>query len=270
MHQAVEVEVVGLLRQVVEEQHRAPLPGEEVLQRQHLAAVAQRPLRQQPDLRKAVEDDAGRRHARDLVHHHLDGLAELQVGGVDDRLLAFGIEAELGRDQLVDLDAVEIPAMRARHMQQFLPALRERDVEAALVLGPAFEHELERQRRLARAGLALDQVHAVAGIAAAENVIERPGPGRHRAGLGFEFRIVHGSLLATGRVVTAGAAGLKPRAEAATPRSPRPARTGRNSAAGAKTRRAKDAGACELENPAWPRKLEPDFQQRQEPRRWPV
>ena len=49
--------------QVVEHQHGRVVPGEIVLQRQDLAAVAQRALRQQADLRQAVEHDPVRLHA---------------------------------------------------------------------------------------------------------------------------------------------------------------------------------------------------------------
>ena len=52
---------VGLVRrQVVEQDDRAIAAREEMLQRQHLPAVAQRALRQQPQLGQAVENDARR------------------------------------------------------------------------------------------------------------------------------------------------------------------------------------------------------------------
>src|SRR3712207_8840607 len=44
-----------------------------------------------------------------LVHHHLDGLAKLQIGRVDDRLLPIAVEAELRRHQLKNVDAGKVP-----------------------------------------------------------------------------------------------------------------------------------------------------------------
>ena len=60
MGKAVDGFVVGVRGQVVQHQHRRALPGEVVLHRQDLAAVAQRALRQEPDLGEAVDDDADR------------------------------------------------------------------------------------------------------------------------------------------------------------------------------------------------------------------
>src|SRR3712207_7260599 len=39
-------------------------------------------------------------------------LAQLQVGGIDDRLFALRVEAKLGRHELENLDAGKIPAVR--------------------------------------------------------------------------------------------------------------------------------------------------------------
>ncbi len=54
-------------RQVVEQQHGRAVPGEVMLQREDLAPVAQRTLRQQTDLRQAVEHDAFRVHPFELA-----------------------------------------------------------------------------------------------------------------------------------------------------------------------------------------------------------
>ena len=52
--------------------------------------------------------------------------------------------------------------------------LGERDVEARLAAPHAFEQELQRERRLAHAGIAVDEIEAVARQAAAEDLVE-PG-----------------------------------------------------------------------------------------------
>ena len=82
--EAVQAEIVDHLRQVVQEQDGAAALREEMLERQHLSAEAERALGEKPDFRQAVEHDPGRSDALDLVLDQLHGLSELQVRGVDD------------------------------------------------------------------------------------------------------------------------------------------------------------------------------------------
>jgi hypothetical protein len=96
---------------------------------------------------------------------------------VQDRLLALGVEAELV-DELVELDAVERPAMRRRRGPQLLGALRQGDVEALLAVRDAVEQELQGERGLAGAGRALEQVEPPLGQAAGQDVVEPGDPGR--------------------------------------------------------------------------------------------
>ena len=58
VRQALQLQVAAARGEVVEQQHRAVAAGEELLERENLAAVAQRLARQQPHLRQRVEDDA--------------------------------------------------------------------------------------------------------------------------------------------------------------------------------------------------------------------
>jgi len=53
------VALAVLAREVVDQDNGYVPPGKELLQRQHLAPVAKRVLRQQTHFRQAVEDDAG-------------------------------------------------------------------------------------------------------------------------------------------------------------------------------------------------------------------
>ena len=92
--------------QVVEQQHGRAVAREIVLQRQDLAAVAQRALRQQADLGQAVEHDARGLGALDRLEDQLGGLAELEVGRIEQALLLVVVEQALGRHQLEDLDAL--------------------------------------------------------------------------------------------------------------------------------------------------------------------
>src|SRR6195952_1660862 len=60
MRDRVQLQVVLLRGEIVEQDDGAPPTGEEVLQREHLPAIAQRALRQEPQLGQAVEYDPGR------------------------------------------------------------------------------------------------------------------------------------------------------------------------------------------------------------------
>ena len=105
------VERVG--RQVVEQQHGRAVAREIMLERQDLAAIAQRTLREQADLRQRVEHDALRLAALERLEDQLGGLAELEIGRIEQALLLIRIEQALGRHQLEDLDFVtDRPAMR--------------------------------------------------------------------------------------------------------------------------------------------------------------
>ena len=164
-------------------QHRHVVEEKEALERQHLPAVAQRSLREQPDLRQAVEHDPVRLDALDLRERHPDRLAEFQVGRVDERLLLLRIEAQLGRDELVDVEAVEGPAVALGHRQELALALGERDVEAPLAPAQAVEQELQAERGLPGAGPALHEMGAAGGIAAHQDVVETWNPRRNGLGI---------------------------------------------------------------------------------------
>src|SRR3954464_12345194 len=100
--EAVQVEVVLMRREVIEQQYGRVVEQEKVLEREDLAAVAQRPLREQADLGEAVEDHPGGAHSLNLGQHHVHGLAEFEIGRVDEALLLLGIEAQLRRNELVN------------------------------------------------------------------------------------------------------------------------------------------------------------------------
>jgi len=142
VRKAVQAGLLDFLGHVVEEEGGAVEFGQEVLQGQDLAAVAQRALREQPDLGDAVEHHAMRLQPLDLLHHHVDRFAELEVGGVKHGLVALRVERQLRRHQLEDIDAVQRPAMAGRAGDQLGARLRERDVEAALAAVAPIHQEL--------------------------------------------------------------------------------------------------------------------------------
>ena len=68
--------------------------------------------------------------------------------------------------------------VRAHHALQLLGRLRQRDVETALAAFGAGDEEAQRERRLAGARRALEQVDAVARQAAAQDRVEAVDAGR--------------------------------------------------------------------------------------------
>ena len=92
-------------------------------------------------------------------------------------MLGVGVAAALV-GKLEDVDAVERPAVRAHDGRELLGGLGQRDVEAALAAPRALDQEPQREGRLAGAGRSLEQVDAVAGQAAAEDLVEPLDAGR--------------------------------------------------------------------------------------------
>ena len=125
--------VVRVAGEVVEHQHGRAVAREIMLQRQHLAAIAQRALREQPDFRQAVDHDPPRLDLLDRLEDPLGRLAELEVGGIKQALLLLLVEQAFGRDQLENVERiVEAPAVRGGALAQLLLGFRQSDVEAAL------------------------------------------------------------------------------------------------------------------------------------------
>ena len=121
----VKLQVVLVRGQVVEQDDGGPAPGEEVFESQDLAPVAQRTLREQPEFRQAVDDDAGRIKAFDLVEDELAGLAQLHFRRLQDGQFLARVEAGLRRNELEDGDAIQRPAVALGHEAQFALGLRQ-------------------------------------------------------------------------------------------------------------------------------------------------
>jgi len=88
--QAVEMRVLASIvaSHVVDQDHGRIAAGEELLERQHLTAIAERILCQQPHLRQAVEHHALRLNALHLGFDQPNRLAQLHLPWVEYRLLA--------------------------------------------------------------------------------------------------------------------------------------------------------------------------------------
>ncbi len=85
-----------------------------MLDRQDLAAIAQRALRQQPDFGKAVQHHPARLRAIDGREDLLGGLAQFEIGGIEQALLLLGVEQALRRQQLEHFDAARRASSRGR------------------------------------------------------------------------------------------------------------------------------------------------------------
>ena len=159
---------------IVEQEHGRTVAGEIMLQREDLPAIAQRALRQQADFRQAVDHDALRLQPLDRIEDALHGLAELEIGGIEQALMLVGVEHALRRQQFEDLDcrsSIVQPCERAPSRNSCL-GLGEADVDADFARFGARQQKLQGDRRLARAGTALEQMQAVTREAAAEDIVE--------------------------------------------------------------------------------------------------
>ncbi len=98
--------VLIVARHVVQQHDRRVVLCEIVLERKHLAPVAQRALRQQANFRQAVDDDANGLQPFDCLEHALDRFSELQIGGIKEALMLIGVENAVRWHQLEDFDVL--------------------------------------------------------------------------------------------------------------------------------------------------------------------
>ena len=87
MRDAAQLQVFVPGGMIVEYQHGGLPSTEEVLESQHLPAIAQRIAREQAELGERVEDDAGGLNAFGLLEDRLCEFTELDFGGVIQRVL---------------------------------------------------------------------------------------------------------------------------------------------------------------------------------------
>ena len=79
--------------EVVEQQHRAAAPAEELLEREELAAVAKRIPGQEPQLRQRVEDEARGLEPLDIREDGSGRFRKLDLRGMEHRVLLGGLQA---------------------------------------------------------------------------------------------------------------------------------------------------------------------------------
>jgi hypothetical protein len=97
MGDAVNGFVVDLRSHVIEQEHGSVALSEIVLQRSYLPSIAKRALREQPYLRKAIQNDALWLEALHYLEDACCGFAEFEVGRVQKTLLLLFVEKVFGR-----------------------------------------------------------------------------------------------------------------------------------------------------------------------------
>ena len=182
VREAAQLQVAVVRRAIVEQQHRAMSPDEELFQAQNLAPVSQRLPRQEPHLGKRVEHDAPRRHPVHLGEHRFGRFGELHFRRMEKRVLIVRGEASVFQNrQLVDRHAVEIPAVGGGHRAQFGFGFGERDVQDLFTALDAVQQELQSEGRLAASGIPFDEKQPIDRQPAAKHIIESGDAGRGRA-----------------------------------------------------------------------------------------
>ena len=130
---ALHLQVVVGRRHVVEQQHRALARREELLQRQNLAAIAQRVAGQQPQLRQRVEHHA-RRLAAD--RRRRGSACVVAASSISDGwnivFCSSGSSAPPAGASSRIVDAVEPPAVRFGDGPELLLGFGQRDVQHRL------------------------------------------------------------------------------------------------------------------------------------------
>ena len=131
----------GLVRlsRAVQQQDGCLAPRQEVAQREKLALIAQRRIGKLADLADRVDDDAVRVGPLDLGHQHRHRLAQLDDGGVEDRLLG---RVPPRAALLVDLHALERPSVRRGDLPQCSFGLQKGDEDHRFALRRTVPQEL--------------------------------------------------------------------------------------------------------------------------------
>src|SRR6185312_15570741 len=170
--EALQLSIATLRGAVVEEEHGGIAGRELLLEGQDLPAVAERVSSEESHLRERIDDDPLRPA---LVHDGqdpLDGLVELDLGRMEERVLALRLEHLLGGGERVHVEAVDRPAVRDGDGGQLLPGLRQRDVETGFVLANTLEEKLEAEGGLAHPWAAPEKVGAPPREPTAEDLVQ--------------------------------------------------------------------------------------------------
>jgi hypothetical protein len=152
---ALHLEIVVDRRHVVEQDHGAVASRKKLLERQNLPPIAERRA-EESQLRQRVEDYPGRLQPFHIRQNQLGRRRQFDLRRMEHRVLLVRVKGLLGRDELPDIDALQLPAVRLGHRPKLFLGLGKRDIQHGLaVLGP-FHQILHRQRCLSRSGHAFN------------------------------------------------------------------------------------------------------------------
>ena len=121
MRQALELRVAFGAAVVVDEQHSARTPREELLEGENLPAIAQGVSREKAQLRQGVERHPRGLHPADHPQHFARDFAQLDFCGVVQRVAVFLIGGR--RVQLAQLHVVERPPVRCGNAPELAGSL---------------------------------------------------------------------------------------------------------------------------------------------------
>ena len=167
----MEMKIVLLRAEIVQQDDGAVAASEKMLQRQDLAPVPKRALREQAQLGQTIKHDARRIDPLDLIEDEFCRLAQFQFGGMENGEFAIRVERRLGGHELENVDPLERPAVTLRDKPQFSRGLGQGDVENPLAMENALKQKLQRDRGLAGARMTLVEIEPVAIKPAAEDVV---------------------------------------------------------------------------------------------------
>ena len=165
--------VEGFGGQVVQQQHRGVIAHEVMLDRQDLPAIAQRALREQADLRQAVDDHAGRLDPFDHLEDLPGGLAQLQVGGVQQALLVVSVEQAFGWSQFEDMDVViQVPTVGLGALAQLALGFGQGDVQRRFAVFRTGLQKMQGDGGFTSAGFTFQQEQMATREPTAKNVVK--------------------------------------------------------------------------------------------------
>ena len=157
---------------IIKEQRGAVSPSEILFEGEDLPAVAQRGLREQPELGKGIEGNSRRSHSVHGLEEQFGRFVQLHFGWMKKGVLPFERKLFIDRGQLHDLHPIQRPAVGVCDFFDFVACFRQADVEDFFTGLRSRQKELQRERRLARAGRSLDKKNSATRQAASEHIVQ--------------------------------------------------------------------------------------------------
>lgn len=154
------------------DKHRALSAREKLLEREDLPPITDGGLREDLQFRYGIEGDAGGVDPLHFGAYPLNRFAQLNIRGVEDSIIRF-LRQPLGDAiKFQQIQSIQVPAMGSGDIMQFFKRFRKRYIQTFLAAPGALEQKLKRQCRLPAPGIALDDVEAVGGQTAAQDLIQ--------------------------------------------------------------------------------------------------